>query len=128
MVEEDYTSGEKRDHKVTEKIHLRDSHNLRSSLSPTDHIYNLYFEGYSHPEINKDILLDKVRMRVYEEAIRATVNDKKVVDVGSGTGAINIIAAKAGAKIIFAIETSAMIDVAKQPIKDNNVADIVHLI
>lgn len=67
-------------------------------------------------------------MRVYEEAIRATVNDKKVVDVGSGTGAINIIAAKAGAKIIFAIETSAMIDVAKQPIKDNNVADIVHLI
>ena len=128
MVEEDYTSGEKRDHKVTEKIHLRDSHNLRSSLSPTDHIYNLYFEGYSHPEINKDILLDKVRMRVYEEAIRASVAGKIVVDVGAGTGALSIIAVQAGAKILFAIEASSMIEFAKQAIKDNNVAEIVHLI
>jgi predicted RNA methylase len=53
-------------------------------------------------------------MKLYREAIEAACKDKIVIDVGAGTGVLSIMAAKAGAKEVHAIEKSAIIKEAKK--------------
>lgn len=58
------------------------------------------------------MLNDKVRMKAYEDAIKTAVDGKTVIDVGAGTGALSIMAAKAGAVKVYAIEASEIASVA----------------
>ena len=67
-------------------------------------------------------------MKAYGDAIKAVVAGKTVIDVGAGTGALSIIAAKAGALKVYAIEASAIASVAQQAIEDNGVSSIVQII
>jgi predicted nicotinamide N-methyase len=46
-------------------------------------------------------------------------NDKIVLDVGAGTGLLSVFAAKSGAKLVIAIECSAIAEHAKKIVKDN---------
>ena len=45
--------------------------------------------------------------------------DKVVLDVGCGTGILSLFCAKAGARHVYGIECSAMVDQAVQIVKDN---------
>lgn len=54
------------------------------------------------------MLADKVRMEIYEKCIKQAVNGEVVIDVGSGTGVLSIMAARAGARRVFGIEKSRM--------------------
>ena len=49
----------------------------------------------------------------------------KVLDVGCGTGILSMFAATAGAKQVFAVDASNIIDKAAQIVKDNNLDHIV---
>jgi predicted RNA methylase len=69
------------------------------------------------------MLLDKVRCESYKNAIEAIVKGKTVLDVGAGTGFLSVIAAKAGASHVYAVEYSEMADYAKQFIDDNECTD-----
>lgn len=54
------------------------------------------------------MLGDEPRMTAYKNAINRVVKGKTVVDVGAGTAALSILAARAGATKVFAIEASAI--------------------
>jgi predicted RNA methylase len=54
------------------------------------------------------MLNDKVRCETYKNAIKASVKGKIVLDVGAGTGFLSVIAAKAGATHVYAVEYSEM--------------------
>jgi protein arginine N-methyltransferase 1 len=74
------------------------------------------------------MLLDKVRCESYKNAIEAIVKGKTVLDVGAGTGFLSVIAAKAGASHVYAVEYSEMAEYAKQFIDDNECTDNITLI
>jgi hypothetical protein len=74
------------------------------------------------------MLLDRVRMDAYVEAIQRVVRPGDVVvDVGSGSGILAALAAKAGARKVYAIERGAVAQLARKVIDDNGLGDIVEV-
>ena len=78
--------------------------------------------------MHEEMLNDKVRCEKYKKAIEASVKGKIVLDVGAGTGYLSVIAAKAGATHVYAVEYSEMAEYAKQFINDNGCTDNITLI
>lgn len=74
------------------------------------------------------MLKDTVRTRTYQAAIMRNEHMFKgavVLDVGCGTGILSMMAAKAGAKKVYAIDMSSIATQAKQIVEDNGLSDIV---
>lgn len=89
-----------------------------------------YFNSYAHFGIHEEMLKDDVRTRSY---MRAIVNNphlfegKTVMDVGCGTGVLSIFAAKAGAKKVYAVECSKIVDQARMIIDANGFSDVIEV-
>lgn len=74
--------------------------------------------------VHKEMLTDTIRIEAYTKAIKNLVRPgKTVVDVGTGTGILAILCAKAGARRVYAIEYRPIIDLAKQIARKNGCAD-----
>ena len=58
------------------------------------------------------MLGDEARMTAYRNAINRVVEGKILIDVGAGTAALSILAARAGATKVFAVEASAITKIA----------------
>lgn len=72
---------------------------------------------------------DGVRMDAYARAIAAAVKPGDVVvDLGAGTGIFSVLAAKAGARVVHAIEPNPAVLLLPEIAKENGVADriVVH--
>jgi type I protein arginine methyltransferase len=70
------------------------------------------------------MIADSRRMGAYAEAIQATVRPGDVVlDLGAGSGICALLACKAGASRVYAIETNAAIRIARQVAADNGFAE-----
>jgi hypothetical protein len=66
------------------------------------------------------MLKDKVRMRLYQKAIAETIKKGDiVVDIGTGSGILALLAVRAGAKRVYAIEQTAIIEEAKKIARHN---------
>ena len=65
--------------------------------------------NYFCPDLvtHSTLLNDKSRNEFYKDAINKSVKDKIVLDMGSGTGLLSFYALNAGAKFVYAVETSA---------------------
>jgi predicted RNA methylase len=87
-----------------------------------------YFNNYGHKEIHDEMLNDKIRCEAYKNAITASVKGKIVLDVGAGTGFLSVIAAKAGATCVYAVEYSETAEYARQFISDNGCTEKITLI
>ena len=74
------------------------------------------------------MLNDKVRCEAYKNAIIASVKGKIVLDVGAGTGFLSVIAAKAGATHVYAVEFSETAVYAQQSINDNGCKEKITLL
>lgn len=73
---------------------------------------------------HRDMLLDRIRMNAYRQAIQATVREGDVVaDLGTGTGIMAFFAVQAGAKKVYAIEKEAIISVAAKLAESNGMLD-----
>lgn len=69
-------------------------------------------------------LSDHPRLEAYRRAIAASVRPGDVViDVGSGTGILGLMACRAGASRVYAIESTGMIEIARALAAENGVAD-----
>lgn len=98
-----------------------------SSMTSKDY----YFDSYSHYGIHEEMLKDRVRTETYRAAIldnHHLFKDKIVLDVGCGTGILSMFAAQAGAKHVYGIDCSAIIDTAKILLERNGFSDRVTLI
>ncbi|XP_060531167.1 uncharacterized protein LOC132704878 isoform X2 [Cylas formicarius] len=90
-----------------------------------------YFNSYSHFGIHHDMLNDKVRTESYRDAILTNSDQfrgKIVLDVGCGTGILAMFSAKAGAQKIYGVDQSEVVYKAMDIVRENNLADRVHLI
>ena len=90
-----------------------------------------YFDSYAHHGIHEEMLKDDVRTNTYQMAIlnnRELFEGKVVLDVGAGTAILSMFAVKAGAKHVYAVDCSSIIDQARQIVEDNGMADRITLI
>src|SRR5512138_212725 len=70
------------------------------------------------------MMRDPVRMPAYAEAIRRSVAPGDVVlDLGAGLGILSMLALRAGAARVYAVELGDAIDVARQVARREGVAD-----
>jgi SAM-dependent methyltransferase len=64
-----------------------------------------------------------VRNRAYEAALARVCEDAVVLDLGCGTGVWGLVALRHGARRVYAVEGTGMIDWAKSVARRNGVAD-----
>ena len=99
------------------------------TTDPTSKDY--YFDSYSHHGIHEEMLKDEVRTRTYQMAIlnnKHLFENKIILDVGCGTGILSMFAVQAGAKHVYAVDCSSIINSAKRIVTDNNMSDKITLI
>ncbi len=85
--------------------------------------------GFAKPAIHIVMLDDETRTAGFIAALRALVStDDVVVDIGTGTGILATSASLAGARRVFAIESSAIGDAAEKVFVANGVAERVTLV
>lgn len=73
---------------------------------------------------------DEVWTTMYNNAIinnRHLFNNKNVMDIGSGTGILSLMCAKADSKLVYSIEASNIFKVAKKIFKENKYNDKIKL-
>lgn len=92
---------------------MTDMPDLDESQEPQEEEDSVYVNSYSNYSIHLEMLQDKVRTDGYMNAILNNKNvfkDKVVLDVGCGTGILSLFAAKAGAKLVIAVDMSNIIE------------------
>ncbi|MEL6345119.1 MAG: 50S ribosomal protein L11 methyltransferase [Myxococcota bacterium] len=78
---------------------------------------------------HRRMLKDAARTGGYQRALDVLVKPGDVVvDVGSGTGVMSIFAARAGARRVFAIESTPVARLSRQIIADNGLSDVIEVI
>eukprot|EP01123_Difflugia_compressa_P011411 TRINITY_DN453_c3_g1_i1.p1 TRINITY_DN453_c3_g1~~TRINITY_DN453_c3_g1_i1.p1 ORF type:complete len:451 (-),score=91.20 TRINITY_DN453_c3_g1_i1:6-1271(-) len=86
-----------------------------------------YFNSYAHFGIHYDMINDSVRTDAYRDFILGNpdlFHDKVVLDVGCGTGILSMFAAKAGARLVIAVDNSDIIHTAEKIALQNNFKNI----
>lgn len=87
-----------------------------------------YFERYGDLELQRRMVSDQPRTSAFAAAIRETVRSSDVVlDVGTGTGILAMIAAQAGAKQVYAIDQAEIAKTAANLVKANHLAERVRI-
>jgi type I protein arginine methyltransferase len=72
---------------------------------------------------------DRRRTDSYRAALRARVTpDSAVLDIGAGPGMLTLLACQAGARRVYAVEPSGIIQVARESVAANGYADRVEFI
>ncbi|KXN70544.1 S-adenosyl-L-methionine-dependent methyltransferase [Conidiobolus coronatus NRRL 28638] len=90
-----------------------------------------YFESYAGVDIHEQMIKDSIRTDGYRDFILKNseyFKDKIVLDVGCGTGILSMFAAQAGAKHVYSVDNSDIIEKAKLNIKENNFEDKITLV
>ena len=91
-----------------------------------------YFQAYDQFQVHELMLRDRPRVAAYHDAImnnKHLFENKVVLDVGSGTGVLSMFAAKAGAKLVYAVDACPTIcGLAEELIKCNRLQDRVQVV
>ncbi|KAL0249985.1 hypothetical protein I308_103288 [Cryptococcus tetragattii IND107] len=90
-----------------------------------------YFHSYEENDIHEIMLKDTVRTVSYARFLLSNPQVFKgavVMDVGCGTGILSMLAAKAGAKHVYAIEASGLAVKARENIQKNGFANVITVI
>jgi len=80
----------------------------------------MYYIDYERIKHHKSMIGDEKRTLAFKKAIETCVKKNDVVaDVGCGTGILSFFATKAGARKVYAIERTGIIDLAKKIAEKN---------
>lgn len=84
---------------------------------------------YSAIEEHQLYLSDQRRIEAYDHAIHSVVQPgSSILDLGSGTGIMGFLACRAGAALVYSVDDSGMIEVARQAAADNAFVDRIRFI
>ena len=90
-----------------------------------------YFDSYAHFGIHEEMLKDEVRTLTYRNSMyhnKHLFKNKIVLDVGCGTGILSMFAAKAGAKHVYGVDMSGIVEQARVIVDKNGFKDRVTII
>lgn len=77
----------------------------------------------------RGMLFDAARVKAFNAAIQSTVRSgDRVIDVGSGSGILSFLAARAGASRVHALEATSIINDARRIAENNGLAGIVNFV
>ena len=88
-------------------------------------------DPYGHVGLHEIMLKDESRTLAYRDAILSNKHlfqDKVVLDVGCGTGIFSMFAAQAGAARVIGVDVSAIAEIAKLIVMENNLSEVVTII
>jgi enediyne biosynthesis protein CalE3 len=75
---------------------------------------------------HRSLLGDQARLEQFRRAIDSNVKPGDVVlDLGTGTGVLAVFAARAGARIVYAVEATNIIELARRVLRENGVDERV---
>jgi type I protein arginine methyltransferase len=78
---------------------------------------------------HREYLADSVRVAAFDAALRALVQPGDVVlDLASGTGILGLLALRAGAARVYAIESGPIAGLARRIARDNGLADRISVV
>ena len=84
---------------------------------------------YETLDVHRWMLRDWPRMQAFEAALRELVHPGCVVlDVGAGSGVLSLMAAKAGARRVYAVERTPVARLARQLAQRNGLGHVVQVI
>jgi len=90
-----------------------------------------YYDSYSHHGIHIEMIRDTVRTNTYRKFIldnKALFEGKVILDVGCGTGILSCFCAMAGARKVYAIDNSDIVDMAREIVRKNDFSDRIDVI
>ncbi|CAF1382468.1 unnamed protein product [Adineta steineri] len=90
-----------------------------------------YLDSTAHFAVHEELLKDEIRTKTFRNAMinnRHLFKDKVVLNIGCGVGIFSLFAAKAGAKMVIAVEKSNVIEYAKRIIRANRYDKIIRVI
>ena len=97
----------------------------------TDEQNDVYFSGYNDVDVHRLMLADQSRVGAYAKAIQQNehlLRNKVVMDVGSGSGILALMAARAGARRVYAVEASDMARTIRLTARENGYGDVIQVI
>ena len=98
---------------------------LPSGVRPEE----LFFDTFSAFTIHNEMLKDGPRLSAYAEAIAAQVKPGDVViDAGTGTGVLAMLAARAGASRVYAVDRVRGARMARRLVEDNGLTSRIEFI
>jgi len=75
---------------------------------------------------HRSLVTDVDRLERFRRAVEKCVKAGDVViDLGSGTGVLTVLAARAGARLVYAVEASEIMEIARRVCRENGVDDRV---
>jgi SAM-dependent methyltransferase len=88
-----------------------------------------YFKRYGDIELHRRMVGDRWRTDSFARAIRSVVKKSDVVlDLGTGTGILAMLAAKSGAARVYAIDQSEITQAAANLVKANELSSVVRVL
>lgn len=87
-----------------------------------------YFQRYGDLELHRRMISDRARTDAFARALAEVVRPADVVlDVGTGTGVLAMLAAKAGAQQVHAVDRADIAEVARRLVRDNRLQKKVQI-
>jgi SAM-dependent methyltransferase len=97
-------------------------------LVPPDKVRHTaaFFHNFAGIEIHRRMLGDTARVAAYARAISATVKPgMAVLDAGTGTGLLALLAARAGARVVYAVDNSDLLPLADEVARASGLDGVV---
>ena len=88
-----------------------------------------FFANFAGLEIHRRMLADRVRVDAYADAIARVVQPgMAVMDAGTGSGLLAMLAARAGARVVYAVDNSDVLELAEASIHHQDLQDTIRIV